>query len=62
MRLAYLALDQPELQYTSRELARGMQAPTQWDAEQLKRACRFLLGMPRVVQRMVAQDWPQHVT
>ena len=40
MRLAYLALDRPDLQLSSKELARSMQQPIKWDLEQLKRAAR----------------------
>ena len=47
MRLAYLAQDRIELPFSSKELARNMQAPTQFDMEQLKRAVRFLIGTPR---------------
>ena len=51
MRLAYLAMDRPELQYSGKELARCMQQPTRWDMLQLQRAVRFLIGTPRVVQK-----------
>ena len=61
MRLAYLALDRPELQFPSKELARGMQQPTQFDMEQLKRAVRFLIGAPRLVQRFKLQQLPRRV-
>ena len=53
MSLAYLARDRPDLQYAAKELARNMQEPTMWDREQLKRACRYLLGNARIVQRFV---------
>ena len=39
-----------------------MQTPTQFDLEQLKRACRYLLGQRRVVQRFGAQEMPKCVT
>ena len=59
MRLGYLALDRPELQFTAKECARGMQKPTERHHRLLKRAGRFLLGAPRAVwiwgrQRMPA--------
>ena len=62
MRYAYLAQDRPELQYSSKELARYMQAPTQFDLSRLKRAGRFLVGTRRLVQRFHAQDMPDQVT
>jgi hypothetical protein len=62
MRYAYLALDRPDLQFSAKELARNMQAPTQFDLEQLKRAGRYLLGRRRVVQRFEAQEMPTAVT
>jgi len=55
MRLAYLAMDRAELQYTSKELARRMSAPTEEDMQNLKRAVRFLLGAPRTVCRFERQ-------
>ncbi len=61
-RMAHLALDRPELQFPSKELARSMQQPTQFDMEQLKRAVRFLIGVPRLVQRFARQDLPTKVT
>ena len=61
MRLAYLALDRPELQYPSKELARSMQQPTKWDMEQLKRAARFLIGAGRLVQRFHTQEMPERL-
>lgn len=55
MRLAYLAQDRPELQFCSKEIARQMQAPTHDSWQALKRAVRFVVGMPRVVARYVRQ-------
>ena len=52
MRLAYLALDRPDLQLASKELARCMQAPGVWDMQQLKRCVRYFVHRPRVVQSL----------
>ena len=46
MRLAFLAMDRPELQYPSKECARGMAGPTVRHFDLLKRAIRFLLHAP----------------
>ena len=62
MRLAYLALDRPELQYPSKELARSMQEPNRWFMEQLKQAVRSLAVAPRLVQRFTVQGMPGKVT
>jgi len=49
MRVAYLALDRPDIQYPSKEAARCMSAPTVSGAEALKRIIRYLLAYPRLV-------------
>ena len=62
MRLCYLALDRPDLQFPSKELARWMQAPTVGNLEALKRVSRYLIGHGRVVQEFVRQiEEPSHV-
>ena len=61
MRMAYLALDRPELQYASKECARGMKTPTVRHAEMLKRAVRFLAGQPRCVWNFKRQRWPKRL-
>ena len=55
MRLCYLALDRPDLQYPAKELARWMQAPTLGDLEALKRVARYLVSHGRLVQQFVRQ-------
>ncbi|CAK0861852.1 unnamed protein product, partial [Prorocentrum cordatum] len=49
MRLGYLALVRPEVQFTAKECARGMQKPTERRLCLLKRAGRFLTGAPRAI-------------
>ena len=62
MRLCYLALDRPDLQFSSKELARWMQRPTVGDFEGLKRAARYLVRHRRLVQEFVRQfEEPQHL-
>ena len=48
MRMAYLAQERTDLQRATRELAKGMQAPTKRHYEMLKRAVRYLLYVPRL--------------
>ena len=49
MRINYLALDRPDIQYAGKELARGMSNPTVADVNRLKRLGRYLVGAQRVV-------------
>lgn len=48
-RANYLALDRADLQYSVKELCRGMSRPTMGDRRRLKRLGRYLVGRPRVV-------------
>ena len=50
MRMSYLSQDRTDLQRVVRELAKGMKKPTQGDWQTLKRAGRYILKYPRVVQ------------
>ena len=49
MRLNSLAQDRPDIQYTCKELAKGMSSPTEGHWQQLKRLGRYLLYRPRLV-------------
>ena len=61
MRLCCLALDRPDLQFPSKELARWMQPPTVGNLEALKRVTRYLTGHGRLVQEFVRQvEEPSH--
>jgi hypothetical protein len=55
MRTAYLAQDRPDLQRTTRELAKGLARPTERHWEMLKRVGRYLLHAPRVIQEFKYQ-------
>ena len=48
-RYLYLAMDRPECAFSAKELCRQFSAPTRKGVEALKRAVRFLVGMPRLV-------------
>ena len=61
MRLQYLAQDRIDLQFAAKELARDMQAPTEWSWQQLKRAVRYLHGCDRLVQQFFQQDMPERL-
>ncbi|CAK0896231.1 unnamed protein product [Prorocentrum cordatum] len=58
MRLGYLALDRPEVQFTAKECARGMQKATERRLRLLKRVGRFLIGAPRAIWRWGRQRAP----
>ena len=50
MRIGYISQDRTDLQRVTRELAKGMSAPTERHMELLKRCSRYLLHSPRVIQ------------
>ena len=56
MRIAYLSADLPHLQHSSNRMARGMSSPTVGHWNRLKRACRYLAGHGRWVQRFTLQE------
>ena len=45
----YLALDRMDLQYATKEVCRGMAAPTRGHIKKLRRLIRYLIEAPRVV-------------
>ena len=48
-RLLYLSMDRPACPFAAKELCRHFAHPTRTGVEALKRAVRFLIGMPRLV-------------
>eukprot|EP00973_Karenia_brevis_P093162 12415923-Karenia_brevis.AAC.1 len=46
MRLQFIALDRPEIQFVAKELAQTMATPTVNGLEHLKSVARFLRGRP----------------
>ena len=48
-RLLYLSMDRPECAFAAKELCRHFAHPTKSGVEALKRAVRFLVGLPRLV-------------
>ena len=61
-RLNFLALDRPDLQYSSKECSRVMSAPMNRHWELLKRIARYLIHAPRLVHVYRWQDMPKHLT
>ena len=49
MRIAFLAMDRPEIQYMGKECARVMNKPSIYGLECVKHIVRFLLSAPRLV-------------
>ena len=56
MRIGYLSMDRPDMLRTVRELAKGLKSPTSFHWTLLKRAARYLKGVPRLVQLIPNQD------
>jgi hypothetical protein len=48
-RANYLALDRADIQYATKEVCRGMAAPTEMDKCKLKRLARYLVEYPKLV-------------
>ena len=61
MRCLYLALDRPDIQFTSKEISGAMASPTIHADEPLKALSRYLAGHPRVLWRYPRQEWPGKV-
>ena len=55
-RLNYLAADRPDMQYSVKELCRDMATPSEGSWRRLERACRFLIGTPRLVWKFDLQN------
>ena len=51
-RCNYLVADRYDIAFTTKELCRSMSSPSEGDLVAIKRLCRFLQGLPRVVQRI----------
>eukprot|EP00975_Prorocentrum_lima_P038397 8071374-Prorocentrum_lima.AAC.1 len=58
MRLNFLALDRPDIQYAAKEASRSMAAPLQWHWQILAGAARYLLDAPVLVWTWRTQRWP----
>ena len=57
-RLNYLAMDRPDIQFATKEVARHMANPTTGNWLLMKRLGRYLKGSPRLVQLFRWQDAP----
>ena len=56
-RCNYLAADRYEIAFTTKELCRSMSSPSEEDLVAVKRLCRFLRGLPRLVQRIEFEEF-----
>ena len=61
MRANYLAEDRPDVNSLCKEIARLMSEPCEAGWQKLKRLGRYLIGVPRLVQRMERQSPPKRV-
>jgi len=60
MRAQYYSQDRPDICYASKECARHMQEPNEYNLSSLKRLGRYLVRYPRLVQWFPEQDNPKH--
>ena len=61
MRIGYLALDRPDLQYSAKECARGMSTPLVRHLNMMKRIARYLLHSPCMIWVWRKQRWPGRI-
>ena len=54
-RANYMAADRMDCQFAAKEICRWMSSPTQQSWLALKRLCRYLVGLPRLVYRYAWQ-------
>ena len=55
-RANYLAQDRPDIQFSVKELCRGMCRPTKGDVKKLRRLARYLISTPRMITKY---DWQE---
>ena len=55
-RANYLAADRPDCQFAAKEVCRWMSKPTEAAWSALKRLCRYLVGLPRMIFKYAWQD------
>ena len=61
MRAQYLSEDRPDIRFACKEIARFMNELCELGVRMLQRLCRYLLGVLRLVQRMVRQHVPKYI-
>ena len=61
MRLGFLALDRPDIQFPAKEAARGMAGPTVRHQRILKRCVRYLIGALNLVWQWHRQRFPSEI-
>ena len=60
-RANYLAQDRPDIAFSTKELCREFAVPNKDSYVKLKRVCRYLVGLPRLVYNYRWQDEPDGV-
>ena len=61
-RANYLAQDRMDIAFATKELSRGMSAPTLGDWDQLKKLGRYLVQHPRAYMEFAYQHSPDKIT
>ena len=59
-KLAWAASERTDILYTTKELARKLNAPTTFDWQRLKRAVRYVAGTMHVVERIIPTEQTPH--
>ena len=59
IRANYLAEDTPDVKFSCKDIARLITEPCEAGWQKLKRSGRYLMGVPRLVQRMERQNPPE---
>ena len=59
MKMNYLAMDRPDLQYAAKEACRHMSRPTRASIEKLRRIAKYLMRRPRLVWTFEMQELPK---
>ena len=57
----YLAQHQSDIQYSVKELSKGMANPTTGDVRKMKKLLRYFTGCPRYVCKFQFQQLPENV-
>ena len=55
----WIALRRPDMQFASKECAKGLSSPCELDMMKLKRSARYLKGAPRAIWRFELQTMPR---
>eukprot|EP00972_Heterocapsa_arctica_P025596 3766313-Heterocapsa_arctica.AAC.1 len=55
-------MDRADIQYAAKEICRRMAVPRKCDSQKVKRLDRYIVGVPRTVQKFNWQELPTTVS